>query len=1212
MVAGCLVLALQMGFSQKGLAVSPAATRALLAGQARELESRGRPDMAAQLWQQILLSDPKNQEALEGQARDNKLIGSADKANDALNRLRSVYPNDPNIARIEALSSTRVENDQLGQAGKLARQGKNADAMRVYRQLYGGHPPDGVIALAYYRTLYGTAGGKAEAIAGLRALAARNPEDARYPIELGVILTYNPDTRDEGIRLLEQHRNDPAAGAALRQALVWDAANPASAEDLAAYLHQHPQDSEIARLLAQDREQLAKMNAGFARTPAEIAAFAALSAHRIDAAEARFKAILHKEPNNGRATAGMGFVDMQRKNFGGPISYFNEAEQDGVKDRTVEDALETSRFWYAMGEATQALNANQLDVAAAKYRQALVMKPRSPEALNGLAGLLIEEKQYSAAAPVYAALIHVQPTSVDGWRGLFLADAEDNRSQQALAVQARFPASVRTALDRDPQYLGTLAAIYQALGRPADAQRVLTLALALPFPNNGSTLKNDTKLQYAGILMSAQRYDRAAALYAQILDTDPNNLSAWEGLIGAHHSLGGDAQALADIHRIPSAAYQSALNDSAFLALLGSIYQQANQFDVAQGLLERSVRVEIAAGAQPGVQIQLQLAAIYLERNDTTHAYDLYFKVLSAHPGRPDAWKGLISTLLATNRDQQAIEEIALIPPAVRKQLETEIDFMQAEASAYAATGDIPDAARYMNAVNAHYARLKMEPPGNVAVQSAWLLYNTHSDRSLYLALMHLGARRDLTDAERATVQQIWADWSVRRAGEAMDNSDPRNAIEILDAAAQAFPNNLTVRKAVADGYTRVGRAREALALYKTIPMQNASSGDFQGAVNAALAANDKTQAEIWLRQALARYAGDHAILALAARYEQARGDNQRAAGYWRASLAAMPAMSPTDRLAHELVYPEEDVKVHRAVTAADLQRLLNPDNEPFAKTTKLPPLPSYGPDPYSGSAPVVPPASQPPQPQADPLHNPPTSRLEPPPPPGSDQQPDSVILSGAARVFAGGAVEGPAFRDQLRLRDAVFHPHAGHGYSILAAAPNSDLVLPRFLLAQYTPSAQQAATGAYSAPKSQTAQPNQLPPVPPAPPATSPVKKKRRRRRKPPAKTAPAAQPATPTLGNAQPAAPSPAQGPIPEEAPARTVHHQLGVNRSGARAAQSAPAHGPLGSRAAPAALARPARTGRTTVERHRERLQRLVRRRRTAQLPQRQSRLRSSLRA
>src|SRR5580658_7133594 len=122
---------------------------------------------------------------------------------------------------------------------------------------------------------------------------------------------------------------------------------------------------------------------------------------------------------------------------------------------------------------------------------------------------------------------------------------------------------------------------------------------------------------------------------------------------------------------------------------------------------------------------------------------------------------------------------------------------------------------------------------------------------------MRLGALPDLTDAQRGTLQEIWANWSVRRAGTAIDNGNVQRGVDILDAAVQAFPDNLTVRKAVAGGYLQVGRAKEALEIYKNVPMQDASSGDFQGAIGAALAANDKTQAELWLRQALDRYPRD-------------------------------------------------------------------------------------------------------------------------------------------------------------------------------------------------------------------------------------------------------------------------------------------------------------------------------------------------------------------
>jgi tetratricopeptide (TPR) repeat protein len=954
LVAACLAVALQAGVAQKRPAASsPDETRKVLVEKAHALEARGRPDMAIQLWQQILLSDPKNTDALVGLAKDYKMIGSTDQSNAALARLRSVNPNDPNIAKIEGLTSTRQQSDRLRQAGELARQGKAEQAMRIYRDLYGDRPPDGDIALAYYQTLYGTPGGKETAVTAMRALAQRNPGDTRFIVELGVMLTYDAKTRAEGIRILEAHPKDSNAQTALRQALIWDSANPASAAELRGYLKEHPQDTELAGHLKENESKLAQMNSGIARTPAEHAAFAALNAHKLEEAQARFTEILQQEPTNGRAAAGMGFLRMQQNNFGGAISYLTQAEQNGYKDRAVADGLVTSRFWYTMGEASQALDENQIEVATSKYKAALAMRPRSPEALNGLAGLYVKEQQFTAAVDAYEQLTKVQPNSTAAWRGLFLSYARDGQNQKALALTSHFPAPVRAAVAKDPEYLRTLATIYHAENRSPEAQRTLAQALALPFPDNGTNLKADTRLQYAGILMEAHRFDQAAELYTQLLTDDAANLSAWMGLVSAHHELGRDNDAIADVQKMPPSTYETALADPGFLSMLGAIYQQANQFDVAQGLLERSAKLQIAAGGQPAIPLQLQLAAIYLLRNDTTQAYAIYRQVLEAHPDRVDAWKGLIATLQATNRNTEALQEIALIPAPVRKELEADIEFLQSEASLYAASGDIAHATEYMNRVQVHYRDLKTLPPASVEVQNAWLLFNTGNDRSLYPALMRLGSRQDLTNTQREAVQSIWANWSVRRAGTAMNNGNLQRAVDILDAASQAFPDNLAVRKAVAGGYARVGRAKESVVLFKTIPMQDATAGDFQAAIGAALSANDKAQAEIWLRQAMERFARNPAILALAARYEQARGDNQRAADYWRASLAAMPQATPADKLAHTLVYPDQDMKARRAVTAADLQHLLDPNYEPFQKTTKVPPLPAYGADPYGGRAPV-------------------------------------------------------------------------------------------------------------------------------------------------------------------------------------------------------------------------------------------------------------------
>jgi tetratricopeptide (TPR) repeat protein len=878
---------------------------------------------------------------------------------------------------------------------------------------------------------------------------------------------------------------------------------------------------------------------------------------------------------------------MRQNNFSAAISFLTQAQQNGYKDRAVEDALATSRFWYTMGEASQAFDANQFELAAEKYKAALAMRPKSEEALNGLAGLYVKQQQFAAAAGIYEQLLKVQPNSTEAWRGLFLAEARDGENQRALALTDRFPAPVKSALARDPEYLRTLATIYHAENRTGEAERVLAQALAMPFPAKGAGLKTDTRLQYAGILMEARRFDQAAELYRQILADDPGNRLAWMGLVSAHHELGQDNEAIADVQRMPPATYEASLTDPGFLSLLGAMYSQANQLEIAQGLLERAAKLQMANGGQPAISLQLQLAAIYLARNLTAQAYTIYRHVLEAHPDRVDAWKGLIGALQFTNRNTEAIEEIALIPPPVRKQLETDVEFLQGEASLYGATGDIPRALEVMRAVQAHYAQTKNQPPASVEIQNAWLLFNTKNDRALYPALMRLGARQDLTTAQREAIQDIWANWSVRRAGAAMDNGTLQRAVDILDAASQAFPDNMAVRKAVAGGYARVGRSKEAVAVFKTIPMQDASAGDFEAAIGAALGANDKAQAELWLRQALGRFSRSPGILAMAARFEQARGDNHRAADYWRASLAAMPQASPADRLAHELVYPDQDMKARRAVTAADLQRLLDPNEEPFPKTNKLPPLPSYGADPYNGRAPVD--LSQPAPANQNPAQPPDQNQQSNPPaaggvPPFNPQAARFVAQAPGQALFFrkvaywpqqdkpanSGRVELPPWEQNidstapvplsnpphpsaqtqagLRISSQPMGELAARVQALFAEQTDSQLTqgsaanlralphavspkagLPastQYNMAQYTPSAQEAATGAYSPPRQNAAQ-QSAQPQSPAP--AKPVKKQAQAK----AAATPESQPPPPPLASAPvPPPQQPAEPPQPQPA--------------------------------------------------------------------------------
>jgi hypothetical protein len=323
-----------------------------------------------------------------------------------------------------------------------------------------------------------------------------------------------------------------------------------------------------------------------------------------------------------------------------------------------------------------------------------------------------------------------------------------------------------------------------------------------------------------------------------------------------------------------------------------------------------------------------------------------------AHQARPqagtphsmasDAWKGLILSLMGDKQYAEALKEIQTIPAEVRGQLEADIEFEQDEATLYGALGDTVHATAYLKRVEDYYILHRTSAPAGIEIQHAWLVYNFKDEEALYPVLLGLDDRGDLTPAQRADVASLWASWAVRRAFEAMDAGYTVRGVQILEAASDQFPDSPSIRMAVAAAYAKVGRAADALVLFKALPMQQAGVGDYQAAVGAALAAGDTAQAEAWLRLALDRFGTDAKILGLAARFEQATGNNRRAAEFWQAALDRLPPGATTQSLDSVFNLPAGS---YRRPSAADLKRLLDPRSDPASAANRVPPLPAYGPD---------------------------------------------------------------------------------------------------------------------------------------------------------------------------------------------------------------------------------------------------------------------------
>ena len=730
----------------------------------------------------------------------------------------------------------------------------------------------------------------------------------------------------------------------------------------------NPNDPNIARV-AKLQSAHARPNAAAAgqpspRTPApgtaaspasaaEMAAYQALNAKRIDEAEKGFTAILAKEPSNPGALAGMGYVRMQQRNFLGAVSFLEQATQLVPNDKTFSAALDAARFSFIMGEGQTAVSANDLPTAEKRYRAALALRPDSPEAMAELGSTLLKEQQPQLAVPLFERAVAGQPASAEAWRGLLLAQSQAGSGSLALATAQRTPAAVQAQLQNDPRYLQVLASVDSAAGRNGDAQKALDHALGLPLTAEAKGLKTDLQLQLGGVLVALHQPDQAAALYRQMLDGESGNVAAWKGLVAAVGTKGDDKQTLAIVEGMPPATRETAMLDPAFAVTVAALCKSQNELEAAQDLLQKTITQETNAGQKPATAVEMALADIDIQRGQPQLAYPIYQQVLREAPARADAWAGLLTALHLTGHDNEALAQVQLIPAAARAQLETNLDYLQTMASVYEGQGRSREAAPYLHRAEQDYAAQHAAPPAKLEIENAWLLYNGMDDAGLYHQLMSLGARTDLTEAERTSVQTIWTNWAVRRASQAAAAGNSARAQAILNAAAQSFPDNPAVLRELASGYAQAGQPLQAVLIYKAQNMTAASSADYQTAVSAALAAGDNKDAGIWLRYGLAKYPADPQILLLGAQFEQARGDTTRAMKYYRASLKALsranagtPATLPGGPAPVTLpgATPAQDLSMLLAPATTDAAPAGAPQSGAYAPTDRNP---NHAPAPF-------------------------------------------------------------------------------------------------------------------------------------------------------------------------------------------------------------------------------------------------------------------------
>jgi Flp pilus assembly protein TadD len=838
-VRGLLSLLLAMFLGLQGLAQPADPALRMLFSKARALELRGRPDLAAKAWQQVLWSDAGNTEALGALARLAKLTGDEGAARAYMDRLRRIAPN---ASLPEPPRPAPTRDPRFRTAEALAQAGKYEEATRVYGEVLGKSQPSGALAVEYYETIAGVKGRAPEAIAGLERLLRAEPGQLEYTLALGRVCTFQPQTRGRGIRLLQ---SIPASSAqaekarlALRQALLWENGSPATLTPLRDYLAQNddPALAKLATVAATAKPQ--------GRNPEEATGYDLLNAGKAEVAARHFEKALRETPRSATAQAGLGYAHMKQRQWPAAARAWEQAVRLAPGNKQYAEAHNESRYFLAMQEGTGALAEGRAAQAQAHFQTAVAMRPASADAQRGLAGALMAIGDNKAAAAMFERLTAGPSGTAADWRNRIAARAKAGGEAEAIALWRKTPEAVRTALTDDSE---------------------LQLLLAGAFLNGGQTKE-------------------AVAGYQAAVRADAGNAVAWEGLLAALMAAKQETQAYEALSSMSAKVYAEAADRPGFLRSAALLQLHLGRFDVVEALLLKWVGKE-GIDKVPA-DIQTQLATLWLKQGKAVEAEKLLRDLLAKDAANVDASRQLLIALQAQQRSQEALLESRRLSPVVQAQLQQDNDYLSLIAAIHAEAGNQNEALRLVRETLARFDQKGERAPGALRLQQAWLLLNANGDgRELFSVLKMLEDDVTLSADQRASYSGLWSVWAQRQAEEARRSGNLQRASAILAEAARMLPADPRIRSAYAGSLQEAGESKKALAAYKQWGLSGATVIDYSAAIGAAIAERSDL-ANRWLDEALKRFPADPRVQSLAADFYAQKGDYVRAESYYRAALA--------------------------------------------------------------------------------------------------------------------------------------------------------------------------------------------------------------------------------------------------------------------------------------------------------------------------------------
>lgn len=656
----CLIFALGPAI-QSAWSADDVATRQLV-DQARYWQQNSREDLAAGAWRKLLRADSNHPEALIRLGLIEARAGRVVEAQELYRRAAQLSSAPAGLADLESALKAGKNAPAIDTARKQAQAGQAEAAASSYRSALGTSKPTGQLGLEYYQTLGATRDGWEEGRRGLEELARNNPGNPRYLLALARHLTYRESGRREGIRQLavlsERDQADQEVRKSLRQALVWLNARRTDRALFTAYLSRYPEDSEIRqRLTLLDRPAPAARKSVQA-SPNQLA-FSLLAEGQIEAAAARFQAILAKHPRDADALGGLGTIRLRQQAFGEAVDLLDQAiKNDGRHAARWQQARDSARYWTLLQPVLKARQAGKLRDVEDKLLEATRLDDKQILGQVLLGDLWLEKRQLPKAESAYRAALKTGDFDPGAFRGLISVLMQTGREREALSMISTLDEA--TALKVGGVNQLKAAAMLRLAETDERAADYRAAAGKLE-----SALSLDPTSPWLGLALARQyqrlgEVSRAGAMLDTLLHANPDLVEALHAraLLYAEQKLWPDAVDL--LERIPVAARTEKIAEDQRRFLVNLQLQRAQRL-FAQGnrLSAEAALRQAESGAGQDPLLLALIAASWSKDGQAGEAYRLLREVVKRAPMQDVGVRiQYAGTLLDTGQDVELSNEL--------------------------------------------------------------------------------------------------------------------------------------------------------------------------------------------------------------------------------------------------------------------------------------------------------------------------------------------------------------------------------------------------------------------------------------------------------------------------------------------------------------------------------------------------------------------------